>query len=252
MMSRFCIFFILIIGRLQGGDLFSIILCDTEAGNISDSIVLDLKYMRNEVARIQSYTQMRLIETIFEGDALYPNEIYNFLEGMAFNPDDVVIFYFSGHGYRTPSKGSNPWPNLYFSVAEQGMDFFDVTELLRAKNPRLLLSMCDCCNNSIPDNAAPDVYEKEWMSESMDSQIRENYKKLFMDTSGLIMVRSSDVGEYSWCNAKGALYTLAFLESLKSYIRNSKNVTWEAILSDASLRVLKHQTPIYELAIDRQ
>jgi hypothetical protein len=250
MMTRFCLFFILMIGQLQAGDLYSIILGDTVADNISESIVQDVNHLQDEISRIQFYTGMRLIEIKFEGSELYAENIYSYLGDLVFSPDDVVIFYYSGHGYRTPSKGSNPWPNLYFTVSGEGVDFYDITYLLKDKNPRLLLSICDCCNNSIPDGLAPSVYEKELIIQSRD-YLKANYKKLFMDISGLIMIRSSEVGEYSWCTPNGALYTSAFLDSLKNNLR-LKKTSWESILSGAGAKVLKYQTAVYDMQIEVQ
>lgn len=249
MLSRICLIFVLTMGQLQGGDLYSILLCDTYASNIEDSIKIDLKNIRNEVTRIQWYTQLRLIEVNFNGVDLVPSDVFQYVLDAEFNPDDVVIFFFTGHGYRTPSKRGNPWPNLYCSITGEGIDFYEITQLLAAKNPGLLVSMCDCCNNILPDSVAPDLYSKEYISESVDAQLRQNYQSLFLQTTGVIMVRSSDVGEYSWCNSKGAIYLLAFLDSLQSHTRNNTNVTWENILNSAASKVIKLQTPVHELDI---
>ncbi len=247
---KISLFFVLILGQLQAGDLYSILLCDTYAANISESIENDSINMRKEISRIQLYTQMRSIEINFNGLDLFPSDIYEYLSNLQFNPDDVVIFYFTGHGYRTPSKINNPWPNLYCSIAGQGIDFREITNLLLEKNPRLLLSLCDCCNNSIPDPVAPDVVSRDWAYKLTESQVKSNYEKLYLETSGLIMIRSSEVGEYSWCNSKGAIYTLALLDSLQYYIRNYKDVYWDTILTGANKKVIKYQKPVYELAIN--
>jgi hypothetical protein len=205
--------------------------------------------MQNEVTRIQWYTQLRLIEINFTGENLVPSEIFNFIRDIQFNHDDVVIFFFTGHGYRTPSKINNPWPNLYCSITEQGVDFYQITKLLEEKNPGLLVALCDCCNNILPESAAPEVISKEFLSEAMDTRLRENYQSLFLQTTGVIRVRSSDVGEYSWCNSRGAVFLLAFLESLQKHTRSDQRATWKNIFDTTVSKVIKLQTPVYELAI---
>jgi hypothetical protein len=247
MLSRFCLIFILTLSKLCAGDLYSILLCDTAAMNIGDSIEMDLKNMRDEVTRIQWYTNLRLVETEFSGENLIPSNVFQYVENLQLNPDDVVIFFFTGHGYRTRSKIDNPWPNLFCSITGQGIDYHYITKLIEEKNPALLLSICDCCNNILPESSAPEVVSKDLIAEGFDSRTRRNYEKLFLETFGVIRIRSSDVGEYSWCNSQGAVFLTAFLESFQKHARNDKEASWEDIFNTTTSKVLKLQTPAYEV-----
>ena len=69
--------------------------------------------------------------------------------------------------------------------------------------------------------------------------------KLFLETEGVILVASSDIGQLAWCYPSGAIYTTAFLNCLKNELMYSKNADWSLILKGATKVVKRHQTPYY-------
>jgi len=236
---------------LQTGhtDIIAIFACDTYAQNIEKAVQNDLRNMRDEAQRIAMYTQQDLKELIFDGDSLRPRQFLNTLKSLSFTEDDIVLFYFSGHGYRTHSKSDNiPWPNLFFTRSGYGIDYDQVLDILSAKNQRFLFSIADCCNNFMGQDTAPPVFKKKTMSKAEYSLVKENYKKLFLETRGQILVTSSDVSEFSWCMTRGAIFTLAFLDYIQDETMNATSPSWDSILMNTRSKVLKHQTSYYYIA----
>ncbi|NGX43804.1 MAG: hypothetical protein K940chlam7_02108 [Chlamydiae bacterium] len=226
------------------GDVVAILMCDTHADNIEQPVAMDLKNMCEEVARIATYTKRDLKELIYTGDELFPEQVLDDVKGLAFHPDDIVIFYFSGHGYRTESKDGNPWPNMFFTMANQAVDYDLVCQILYSKNPRLLITIADCCNNYMDERGAPPVVKGKVYSKAETTHVKKNYQELFLNTEGLIMIRSSEVGEYSWCMNRGAIYTLALLDSIKLETLKQHGVSWDSLLERAASSVCRHQTPV--------
>jgi len=229
--------------QTEAGELIAVLVCDTEASNIEDASAADLESMRREASRICQHTGLSLREVVFS-ENLRPKPFYRTLKALSVTDEDVVLFYFSGHGYRTPSK-ENPWPNLFFSASKSGVDFFEVTRRLEQKRPRLLISIADCCNNILPTHYAAPVYHGSLFAKA-PSRVVLNYQQLFLEQTGTVIVASSEVGEYSWCISKGALFTLAFVESLQIETKKrAGEADWQTLLDRAAYTVRARQHPLY-------
>ncbi len=112
------------------------------------------------------------------------------------------------------------------------------------KSPRLLLSMVDCCNNFI--DTSFDEYVEESFLPQVAKVMKKNYRKLFLETQGAIVVSSSLPGQFSWAWVRrGSCFTLAFFESLKREVRHPKGACWPVILEKAGEKVKNLQTPQY-------
>jgi hypothetical protein len=118
----------------EATNLHAIILCDTTADNIGFSVEADLKRVRLEIQKIGNFTDMQIKESIFIGHNI-DNDLLQKLKGLEIEPDDVAIFFFSGHGFRTDSKQDNIWPNLYLSPINRGLDFNLIITTLEEKKP---------------------------------------------------------------------------------------------------------------------
>lgn len=238
---------------LQGATFHAVIICDTNAENIGPSVLADYQQIRKEFKNISLMTGMTLNEMIYSGNAIN-TEILRNVDCLEVGSDDVVFFYFSGHGYRTDSKNNNQWPNLYLTPIQSGIDLLDVVSILRNKRPRMILAIGDCCNNVIPENFAPPVIKvtkKALMMRSID--IMQNYKQLFLTHKGTIIMSGSIPGQVSWGSETGGFYTQSFFYSLNLEAYTSFNPSWYVILDRASLIVIQEdigQTPQYELLVD--
>jgi len=224
--------------------LHAIIVCDTLASNIGPSCAADLNLMQREAKAIAKQSGMTLSELIFQKKSVN-RTLLERIDEYPINSDDTVLFYFSGHGYRTPSKGDNIWPNLFFTSERRGVDFYAIVQRLRQKGPRLLIAIADACNNLIPDPFAPPLLVK-------GNRVRRNYKMLFADSSGSILISGCLPEQYSWCTRQGGIYTRAFLLSLHIEV-HAKEPDWQVLLERASLSVMKweelNQTPQFELSL---
>lgn len=239
--------FLLFFGKGEAGELIACIVCDTDADNISEAIIQDYNNIRQEASRIAKYTGFDLSEWLITGDQLRSKKFLKTLKNLYFQPDDIVLFYFSGHGYRTESK-STPWPNLYFTHDQKGVDFAEVISILQKKQPRLLLAIADCCNNVVNEALAPSLVKGAVMSKS-SKWVKKNYQKLFLETEGSVLIASSGVDELSWCISRGALYTLSFIESIKNGTESSKEADWKQILDRSAHTVKRFQTPYYTIEV---
>lgn len=238
-------------GGLDAANLHTIIICDTHADNIEDSVEADLDRVRAEMHRAAYYTKLNVREKLFI-DYQVDGRVLSWLKDYPIERDDVVFLFFSGHGYRTDSKDNNIWPNLYFTPANRGVDFYHLTQILNEKHPKLLIAIADCCNNVLPEAYAPPLMKDSSLALSFRKpKVKNNYEKLFLHSYGTVIASSSIPGQYSWGTKSGGLFTLALFESLNHEV-NSFNPSWELLFTRAMTTVIDRdigQNPQYELSL---
>jgi hypothetical protein len=64
--------------------------------------------------------------------------------------NDLILFFYTGHGYHSDAEGETPWPSLNFAEWK-GVALDDVIKICRKKNARLTLIFSNCCNAMLPD-----------------------------------------------------------------------------------------------------
>jgi hypothetical protein len=236
-------------GSAEAANIHAIVVCDTLADSIGASVTEDLKKVHQELVKISANTHLKLQEKQFTSKDVN-GKILDYIKHQTFGNDDVVLFFFSGHGYRTDTKHNNIWPNMYLTPENIGIDFYLVVKTLAEKEPRLIIAIADCCNNIIPEEFEPvKIKRTEFYMGASSQVVRRNYQNLFLNHSGTIIMSSSKPGEYSWGTRRGGLFTLALFESLNKEILSPQLADWYVLLDRASLNVVKRdlsQTPQYE------
>ncbi|MBF0289656.1 MAG: caspase family protein [SAR324 cluster bacterium] len=203
----------------QAASLHAIIVADTNDRSIGKSTKVDFKNISAELENIAHATNLQLKKQTFTASAVTRENLVNAISNLQPALEDVVLFYYSGHGYRAEDKKSK-WPTL---SVDEGLDYTWVIEELKKKNPRLLITLSDACNVVIQGLLSS--------SRSMAKPRKENYKKLFLDFNGQVLISSSQPGEFSWGGSRnGGLYTSSFLKSLREALQ-TKNPSWKTLLA---------------------
>lgn len=246
---------------LESAKMHIILVGDTAAEDLRSSIGADLQTMKKQTLDIARHTQLTPQLRVFSAQNARSQKVLDHLNDLGAEADDVIFFYFSGHGYRTPSKGDNPWPNLYFTTDQTGIDLAEINILLKTKMAHLVVVLADCCNNSLPDYVAPPLVKSHHhKTHKEDSAFKLGLKKLFIDTSGRIMVASSKADQPSWSIYKsGSLYTSAFQGTFNSFVSKmpSGSLEWPLLLDQIAYKTQQmatknhiSQDPIYLVEIN--
>jgi len=236
--------------HVESAELHAILLIDSEAENIETAMVKNHLLWQKQLLKISGHTDMLVHEHAFIGKDLMSSKVFSSLRELQIDPDDVVLLYFCGHGYRTHKK-LNPWPYMCFSHENIAVDLMTLTDYLKQKNPRLLIAFAECCNNYIESQNFDLIQEAVGKNRRLVMQA--NYRKLFCETEGAIVVSSSHPGEFSWAWVdRGSCFTLAFFECLEKEVRNREGTDWDIIFESASVKVHDLQSPQYILDIDHE
>jgi len=193
-----------------------------------------LREMEQEMHTIAAYADLDLDITYVQGKDFSSQNILNTLQNLEVDEDDLVFLYSFSHGYRE-KQTATPWPSIHIpsddSWTGEGIDQLVLTEILQEKNPKLLISMVSCCNSYTDDWCKPKRIERSTRFILRNPElVKQNYRHLFTECKGTIIISSSTPGKYSAVDADCGEYTLsAFLHTLRRKSQ-SETLSWQSLI----------------------
>jgi hypothetical protein len=232
--------------HLEASTLHTIIAIDLHAHRIEGGMKRDLENVRQEINAICQNSALTLNEKILTGAKNDPVELLDYLRNLYVTSDDVILFYFSGHGFRFSNSASSKWPILAFENASVGIQFEEIGIFLKQKQARLTFAFADCCNHTVPNTTKEKlaVVKDITLGKKMERKIKDKYAKLFIKSKGMLMVASAKAGEYSYTNNQdGSLFTNALTISLKDTLKRSLvSVSWSYVMHLAKKKLARMTT----------
>ena len=231
---------------------------------IGPSVTCDYQRMKIEFETMASFLNYKKDFQWYEGS---PNHfcrtnLESALNNLSCGKDDIVIFYYSGHGGRSPKETQDPFPWMQLVVdpyhtpwnASQYYSLSQVLKRIEAKQPRLSIVLGDLCNslsNAIPQKDVPEMKGATKISKAPC----DFYKDLFLKVKGSIISSSSRPGETSAAFSDGGAFTICFTEALQIMVSNNMEPDWETLLEGTKMRTSKvtqgKQNPIYEARLQK-
>ena len=123
------------------------------------------------------------------------------------NPEDIIIFYYIGHGGR-PSTNSDytrkhPYPQMCMAQFDQGkfIPLEWVAKQLSTKGARLSVTFGMCCNNISNEISIKDSpnFTSSYSHTYMTTNKRRRIQELFLNTKGNVLATSASPGQTSGC-----------------------------------------------------
>ncbi len=164
------------------------------------------------------------------------NKIRTFLTP---GPNDIVVFYYSGHGFRT-ANDSRPGPYIGL-VSNDKQDYKtnsikldDITETIRNKHGRLNLVISDCCNKDPGQTGSVNVGANTGGKGGLgDYWSDTNLRALFLNpTPTTIMFTAAEQYQIALSNPEfGGYFSNFFITAMDNHLSyNKTNVTWADII----------------------
>lgn len=228
------------ISILQAADLHAILVADFFSFDIQNASASDLKKMYALAKEVAKNGNFKLKATVLAGKESMGKKLISKIKKLNVQEKDVIIFYFSGHGYRTGGHADSPWPFLDFPEEHCGISFKSIIDAIKSKDAWFSLILADCCNWEIPHGYAPPVLPLKSMLVSKDIQQKSIYQKLFCQTKGVIAIVSAQPGQASYCSQFGSFFTISLIESLQAAIGGYCNANWEDIISNSRDLLAEH------------
>ncbi len=228
----------------------ALVVANTEDVTIGKSCDVDKIRMTAEINTIAAAIGYKTDIKQVSGNSFNFEEVKKNIESINSDENDVIFFYYSGHGYNQNDVDTFPTMHLlsgYLSLNQ-------VKTMLSQKKQRLIIVMGDCCNIVVTDTLTEN---RSFVPLKIEIDKEQNYRNLFLDPRGSILVASAKKGQYAMGNdAKGGFYSNFFIVALQYAVNYSNNLSWEALLADASNRLLRikcdqcPQYPQYTIALN--
>lgn len=149
--------------------------------------------------------------------------IRNAIASLTPGANDIVVFYYAGHGERSRTEVS-PLPTLACNIPQAGLPLQQVVHDLALKHARLTLIVADACN-------FPLEVPQRLSVAALAAPNTAAYRRLFLETSGVIVLDSSSPGEFSWYTTQGGRFTDQFIATLKNPPAGPAGATWDTFIS---------------------
>lgn len=236
---------------VYGQSLHSIIFANTSDPKIGESVLKDYYALSVEVNTIASATGLKLKTYYYKDEKCCNKNLRNVLDQLKTNKDDVIIFYYSGHGARSVDDISE-FPQMCLGSSNDS-DLYPLEKVLKKLNEqpaRLKIVMGDCCNG-----ITPGVTPKNYETRSVTILSKEPvgfYNGLFSDNQGFMIASSSKKGELSAGTKDiGGIFTASFLSVMKYYASKGMSTTWDKVMANTKDLTydVGQQTPVYAVRI---
>lgn len=198
---------------------------DPEIGKGCSEDIKSIRHMFRELSKQMNFCFLELV--VAETD-YSKKTILDAVELLTPGNNDIVVFYYSGHGFSYEKDAKKQFPQIDMRshpasndievINSNTQNLTDIFELLKSKGARLNIVIGDCCNSLIN-------FKRNF--EGGDDLIRfaerppiiihkQTCETLFCDYTASILVAAADKGEYAVSDEKiGSIFTFNFTNNLK-------------------------------------
>jgi len=228
---------------LSPAKLYLITVANTEDASIGTGVKRDIVNVYNELKDVASFLSMPFIYKEISGPNFTKQNVNSVLAGLYPGSNDVVIFYYSGHGFTYDFDPNQAYPQLDFrtnahfqEVDQYTINASDIYFTIKKKNARLSLIITDCCNASI---GAIKPFGKNYpqTAKSVLTWNKSYCYNLFMQSKGCILAAAAQKGQSAYCDASGSYFTSNLMTSMEKYLSKFqlKTPSWEQIVDEAKV-----------------
>jgi hypothetical protein len=196
-----------------------------ELNNISDSTNMDYGLVSKFLDTLGKQNVIPVEKTVLRGQTASYKNITTLLKNIKVSANDVIFFYFSGHGGMEKK-------NTFILTSENTFLYrSELESLIRAKPVRLSLVFTDACSSSIESVGGRGSFQKD--SKERENAFIEIYKNLFYNYKGLLYMTAATEGEYAWGGKDGGSFTKSLFYEV---LLQDPKLTWEDNFAEAKKR----------------
>jgi hypothetical protein len=227
--------------------LHLVIVANTNDPDIGTTCMLDKDRTLKIFSDVAEFMGIKFdAKTIFGNDYNKKN-VQDAVAAIKASPQDIVIFYYSGHGYTKNDNYQYPYMELrsksFQGLDENSINVEEVYSSIKQKGARVSLVISDCCN-SVPETAAAISGDIALTRSSSIGWSLNNCLQLFLPTSPVsILMTAAAKGELSAGNNNyGGFFTNKFSASLVDFfspLRSPATVSWKTLIEEAKTQTIQ-------------
>lgn len=219
--------------------LYALVVCDTLC-DLRSATKRDLSSIKDLLQTVSEETGLNVTTHILhEGDVSTSN-IQSCFQSVNGENFDVVLLYYSGHGYQNFLSNSS-WPTVFFASRQESLPSEGLWDLIEQMHPRLSILILDCCNS--PPESFPLAEKKFSKAVRATSLSYPGLKTLFLKTEGIVVIAGAAPGQSAIAFLDGSLFTNSFVQSLY-YKALSKEASWNEVFARTVALCSPKQRPI--------
>ncbi len=226
---------VLIFNSLQANIFHGIIMSDVDDPSIGSACLQNAEKMLKEFKEFSVHNDSKLFVHEFKGKHFTKKDILKHLKNLKPGSEDVIFFYYSGHGFYEEGLGK------VLKLKDEKLALKDIENILDRKLADLKFIVTDCCSQRIPFgiNEPPRVDKIEFSEKSAENiRIRSNNYKRLLAYQGLLIVESSKPGQFSYANDQGGVFTNYFISAIHHHVEIG-SANWSKILKETKVNVEK-------------
>lgn len=228
---------------------------DPEIGKGCREDIKSIRHMFDELSKHMKFNFLELV--VAEADYSKKN-IVNAIDILTPGGNDIVVFYYSGHGFSYEKDADKIFPQVDMRshpasddievINANTQNLAEIFELVKSRGARLNIVIGDCCNSLIKFkrnfNGGDD---KIRFAERPPVIInKQTCETLFCDYTASILVAAAEKGEYAVSDEEiGSIFTFNFTNNLKILMNKSvdpeNGLPWTKLLEET-------QSETYELS----
>lgn len=239
--------------------IHAIVFCNTNDEKIGESCQNDQERFTEELGLIETAIDCEEDWQVFVGDDCTKPNLERAISNMNCAPNDVVFFYYSGHGVHAQADPADGWlPQMCLNYQSYDQDKFVpvtyVRDKLKSKGARLNIILTDCCNNEANWVTVKSVISQQKDAPNTDAIDIAKLKKLFFESKGTVIATSSKRGQVSYGPKEGGCFSVAFWDEMYKIEQGAGIADWQSLIEATAKRTLQYtnnkQEPAYKVDIN--
>jgi hypothetical protein len=245
----------------KGVRLHLLVVADTLDKEIGSACAKDMRRTVETFTGLTDFLGIKIFIKTICGKEYSKQNIQTAVNNLKPSVNDIVIFYYTGHGFRIPEKPAR-FPNLklknFRNLRENfrdsitwinkdrrdnitySMNIEDIFNSIKKKRARFNLVMSDCCNNDIFSTNAVGTKPGKTKGSGIEWS-EDNIRTLFLNKTPMsILLTAASSGEKATSNNDfGGFCSYFFKTSMENYCSKLKtNVTWDLVLQDTQKQTI--------------
>ncbi len=222
-----------------------LIACDTNDPSIGTGVVVNMENLSRLAQEVIGVLDCESTITVYDAPKCTKENVMSWIKNLSVEPDDVVMFMYSGHGGRAIND-NDPFSQMCMNNPAKQAGFLPVSHVdkwLEAKNPRLRIIITECCNSEDRGIKIKPFYAMAAGNYTEESSYNKKaLRDLFFNAKGKVMITSSKASEYSWIctdpKGFGGYFVSNFIDSFNDAAKSGRlPATWNAIFNDVHSKV---------------